>query len=173
MPIDRKLIVGEVESQPILFLALKSRETCFLAILAWMLELRLCPFPFHAPIVSKGLPEIGKRLFRSTLRGFVDPRKLLALDLVVFRTESSHGDSFALGTCFFPSSQRPVESVSSDTTGFAEVGILFWCDVESDHMRAIHGLFLLQCSVFEHVPIGAQTMQSSRENGHNGYQVPN
>src|ERR1700693_4794504 len=69
MPVDRKLIVGEVESQPILFLALEARETCFLAILAWMLELRLCPFPFHAPIVSKGLPQIGKRLFRSTLRG--------------------------------------------------------------------------------------------------------
>jgi hypothetical protein len=63
--------------------------------------------------------------------------------------------------------------VPCDLTGFTEVRLLFWRGIESDHMRPLHGLSLLQRGVFEHFPIGVQAVQSSRENGHDGYQVPN
>ena len=137
-----------------------------------MFELRLGSFLFHAPVVSQCLPQIGKRLFWSALGHFVAPRKLLALDLVLFRLKVFHLDSFALCPCFFPSGKCPVISVASNTASFAKVDILFWRRIQSDHMRAIHGLFFLESSVFEHFPIGAQAVQPSTKDGDDGYQVP-
>src|SRR5712691_1338699 len=78
MPINGELIIGKVEAQTISFLALKARKACFLPILAWVFELGLRPLLLHAPIVGEGLPQIGKRLFWSALRGFVAPGTLLA-----------------------------------------------------------------------------------------------
>src|SRR6266566_73389 len=55
MPLDRKLIVGEVEAQPITLLAFEMWETALLTILAWMLELWKRPFLLHPPVIGKGL----------------------------------------------------------------------------------------------------------------------
>src|SRR5712691_11687775 len=150
MPIDRELIVRQIEAQSIPFLAFEVRKACFLSILAWMFELGLCPFSFHTPIVGKGLSKIGKRLLRGTFRRLIDPRKLFALDPVVLPLEGFHRDPFTLCTCSFPAIQRPVIGMSRHAASLAEVDFLVWCWIESDYVRTLHGLFLLQSSVFEH-----------------------
>src|SRR5258706_2488305 len=105
MPVNGALVVSQVEAQSITLLALEMRKACFLSILAWMFELGLRPLFLHAPIVGEGLPQIGKCLFRSTLRGFVNPGKLLAFDLVVLRLEVFHLDLLALCPRLFPARQ--------------------------------------------------------------------
>src|SRR6266567_2105806 len=114
-------------------------KACFLAILAWMFVLGLCTFSFHAPIVRKSLSKVGKCLLWSALGHFVAPRKLLTFDLIIFRLQVFHLDSFALCPRFFPASKRPIECMASNSTGFAKVDVLFWCRVESHDVRTIHG----------------------------------
>src|SRR5437899_890531 len=38
-------------------------------------------------------------------------------------------------------SKRPVIGVTSNTTGFAKIHLLFWCGIQSDDVRALHGYF--------------------------------
>src|SRR6266446_2130440 len=126
MPINRKFIVGQVKAQFVLFLTLEARKARFLSILAWVFELGLGSFLFHAPVVGKGLSKIGKCLFWSAFGHFVAPGKVFTFDLVVFRLEIFHLDPFACCTSFFPASQCPVKGVSFHAAGFAEVHLLFW-----------------------------------------------
>src|SRR5215467_2149860 len=99
-----------------------------------MFELGLCPFSFHPPIVRQSLSKIGKCLFWSALGHFVAPGKLLTFDLIIFRLEVFHLDAFARCPRFFPASKRPIEGMTSNTTGFAKVDVLFRCRVESDEV---------------------------------------
>src|SRR5262249_38253557 len=62
-----------------------------------------------------------------------------AFDLIVLRLQVFHLDSFARCPRFFPAGKRPIEGMASNTTGFAKVDVLFWCCVESDDVRALHG----------------------------------
>src|SRR5438552_7182454 len=172
MLMNGELVVGQVEAQSITLLAFKVRKSCFLSILAWMFELRLRPFLFHAPVVGKRLPKIAKCLFWSALGHLIAPRELLALDLVVCRLDIFHLDPFARCTRFFPASKRPVISVAGNTASFAKVHILFWRRIQSDHMRAIHGLCFLERGVFEHFLVRSQTVESGAKHRDNSNQVP-
>jgi hypothetical protein len=129
------------------------RKARFLSIPALMLELGLRPLFLHTPIVGKGLPQIGKGLFRSTLRGFVHPGKLLAFDLVVLCLEVFHPGLLALCPRLFPTSQCPVIGMASNTASLAEVRLLFWCGIQSDHVRTIHVITLAFLDFSEDDPV--------------------
>jgi hypothetical protein len=138
MPVNREFVVSQVEAQSITLFALEMREARFLSILAWVFEPGLRPLFFHAPKVGEGVPQIGKCLFRSTLRGFVHPGKLLTFDLVVLRLEVVHLDPLALCPRLFPTGQCPVIGMTSNTARLAKVHLLFWCAIQSDHVGSIH-----------------------------------
>src|SRR5258706_14907905 len=138
MPVDRKLIIREIKAQSITLLALEPWKACFLPILTRMFEPGQVSLFFHTPIVVEGLPKMAKLLFRSALRHFVDPGKLLALHLVVFCSQPTHAHSLSLCSRFFPASQGPVIGVTGNTAGFTKVHLLFWGWIEPDHMRTIH-----------------------------------
>jgi len=138
MPVNREFVVGQVEAQSITLLALEMREARFLSIPAWMFELGLRPLFLHAPVVGEGLPQIGKGLFRSALRGFEHPGKLLTFDLVELRLEVVHLDLLALCPRLFPTGQCPVIGMAGNTARLAKVRLLVWCGMQSDHVRTIH-----------------------------------
>src|SRR5712692_2094271 len=73
MTIDREFIVGKIEAQSIPFLAFEMRETTFLTVLAWVLQLGKCPFLLHSPVVGKGLSQIAKLLLRCAFRDLIAP----------------------------------------------------------------------------------------------------
>src|SRR5437667_8477135 len=138
MPINGELVVGQVEAQAIAFLALEVRKARFLSVLAWMFELGLGSFLFHAPVVGEGLPQIGKGLFGSAFRDLIAPGKLLAFDFVVLRLEVFHFHSFALCSCFFPVSECPFVCVAANTTSFAKDHLLLRPASQPGLMLALH-----------------------------------
>src|SRR2546426_7048188 len=138
MPVNRELIVCQVEAQSITLLAFEVRKARFLPILAWMFELGLCLILFHAPVVGEGLSQINKGLFWSAFGHFIAPRELLALDLVVFCLEVFHLDPLTFCPCFFPASQCPIVCVASNTASLAKVHLLLRHGIQSDQVRAVH-----------------------------------
>lgn len=135
-----KLVVCQVEAQAIMLLALEMWEACFLSIFARMLEFGLRPFLFHAPIIGKGLLQIGKGLFRSAFRNLIDPGELFTLDLIVFSLEVVDLDPFPFCPCRFP---------ASHSAPFAKRDFLLRGRIEANHMRSLHVLALPNISQVE------------------------
>src|SRR6266702_2988380 len=150
LPINRKFIVGKIEAQAIPFLAFKARKPALFTILAWMLELRERTLFLHPPEVSESLPAISEFLFGSAFRDLVAPGKLLTLDPIILRLEVFHLGPFVLCPLVFPASKCPIVGMARHPARFAKVDFLFWCWIESDHMRPLHKpiLLFLQCRLF-------------------------
>src|SRR6266480_4214823 len=150
MLVNRKFIIGKIETQAIPSLALEAREAAFLPILAWMFGSRKLLISLHAPIVGERLPKIGKFLFGSAFGDLFAPRELLPLDPVILALQVFHLGPLALRTVLFPASQCPIVGMTCHPASFPEVDFLFWCWIEPDHVRTIHVSFLLQRSLFQH-----------------------
>jgi hypothetical protein len=118
-----------------------------------MLELGKRPFLLHPPVMVESLPQMGELLFRSAFGHLITPGELFTFDPVIFCLEIFDCDPLALGPRFFPTSQRPIIGVTGHPAGFTKVRLLFWRRIQSDHMRSLHALFLLQCRFFQDLPV--------------------
>ena len=143
MPRYGKFVIGKVETQSIALFAFETRESAFLAILARMFKPGKRSFLLHPPVIVESMSHMAKLFFGSTFGDLVAPGKLLTLDPVILHLEVLDLGPRSLCPVVFPASKRPVVRMTCNATCLAKIHLLFWGWIQPNHVRTIHGTFLL------------------------------